>query len=215
MKKLYNLLLRAILTLHTFTYRAAAMVAKKLEPDGMHPKHRLMQYHSFFVERIRVGDNVLDIGCGKGELAFDVAKKAKAVTGIDMDASSIGQARERHAAPNISYILGDATKDLPNSTFDVVILSNVLEHIEHRREFLTAIKHLAPMFLIRVPMINRDWITLYKKEMGVEWRLNSTHYTEYTFEEFRDELKGAGLEVKNHSIQFGEIWAVVEPVYLS
>jgi len=51
-----------------------------------------------------------------------------------------------------------------------------LEHIENRIEFLNKIKNLAPKILIRVPMINRDWITLYKKELGMEWRLDKTHY---------------------------------------
>ena len=57
--------------------------------------------------------------------------------------------------------------------------------------------------------INRDWITLYKKELGVEWRLDKTHYIEYTLESFKEELKKAGLNLEKYSIQFGEIWAVV------
>jgi len=68
-------------------------------------------------------------------------------------------------------------------------LSNILEHIENRVKFLNKIKNLAPKILIRVPMINRDWITLYKKELGVEWRLDKTHYIEYTLESFEKELE--------------------------
>ena len=58
-------------------------------------------------------------------------------------------------------------------------------------------------------MINRDWITLYKKELGIEWRLDKTHYIEYTLESFKKELEKAGLNLEKYSIQFGEIWAVV------
>ena len=108
-----------------------------------------------------------------------------------------------------------ATTFSPSECFDVVVLSNVLEHIEHRIEFLKRIKHLAPLFLIRVPMIDRDWITLYKKELGLEWRLDTTHFTEYTFDAFAEELRAVGLEITSHSIQFGEIWAVcVSPPFL-
>lgn len=39
---------------------------------GIHVKHRLTHYHDFFVERVRAGDRVLDIGSGKGELASDL-----------------------------------------------------------------------------------------------------------------------------------------------
>jgi cytidyltransferase-like protein len=40
--------------------------------------------------------------------------------------------------------------------------------------------------LIRVPMIDRDWITVYKRELGIEYRLDNTHFIEYTFKEFQD-----------------------------
>jgi len=53
-----------------------------------------------------------------------------------------------------------------------------------------------------------NWITLYKKELGVEWRLDKTHYIEYTLESFKKELEKAELNLEKYSIQFGEIWAV-------
>jgi 2-polyprenyl-3-methyl-5-hydroxy-6-metoxy-1,4-benzoquinol methylase len=41
---------------------------------GVHTKHRLTHYHNFFVSRIRAGERVLDIGCGIGAVAHDVAE---------------------------------------------------------------------------------------------------------------------------------------------
>ena len=32
--------------------------------DGVHPKHKLTNYHNFFIENVNNGENVLDIGCG-------------------------------------------------------------------------------------------------------------------------------------------------------
>jgi hypothetical protein len=58
-------------------------------------------------------------------------------------------------------------------------------------------------------MINRDWITLYKKELGLDYRLDKRHYVEYTLESFEGELREAGLKIMDYSVQFGEIWAVV------
>lgn len=89
------------------------------------------------------------------------------------------------------------------------MLSNVLEYIENRVEFLRIIQTLAPKILIRVPMINRDWITLYKKELGVQWRSDTTHFTEYTLGSFQEEIERVGLRVGYYSIQFGEIWTEV------
>ena len=206
---MYKILLRFVLQLHSFVYKLASKLAIKAE-GGLHPKHRLMNYHEFFVSHIDAQDHVLDIGCGNGALAFDLAKKARQVVGIEIQEKNQHAWKQTFAAPNLTFLIADATTYKPEQTFDVVVLSNVLEHIEHRVEFLHHIKHLAPKFLIRVPMIDRDWITLYKKELGLEYRLDQTHFIEYTFKHFEEELTQAGFVIQNSSVQFGEIWAVVK-----
>lgn len=206
--KIYRNLAKFALKLHNFSYKLATRFAIKLE-GNLHPKHRLMNYHKFFVDNISEKDTVLDIGCGNGALTFDLAQKAKKIVGIDLNEKNIKIAKEKYSAPNIEYKTGNTREDLPTQKFDVIILSNVLEHIENRQEFLRKIKALALKILIRVPMFNRDWITLYKKELGIEWRLDKTHFIEYTLKSFQEELQKAGLKIQNYSIQFGEIWAVV------
>jgi 2-polyprenyl-3-methyl-5-hydroxy-6-metoxy-1,4-benzoquinol methylase len=206
--EIYKSLLRVVLRLHNSSYKLAGKLAIKAE-GGLHSKHRLMNYHRFFIENIKEGDGVLDIGCGNGALAFDIAKKAKKVIGVDFDGKNIKIAKEKYSAPNIEYIVGDATKYDFDQKFHVIILSNILEHIENRIGFLKKIRKLAPKILIRVPMINRDWITLHKKELGVFYKLDKTHYVEYTLESFKDEIEKARYKIKNYSIQFGEIWAVL------
>lgn len=201
-------LLKMALKLSNFNYKVISYLSIKNE-GGTHPKHRLMRYHTFFTKNIQPTDRVLDIGCGNGELAFDISKKAAQVTAIDIDPVRIA-ATKKYIGPNITYRLADATKDLGNETFDVVVLSNVLEHIEHRHEFLQSIRPLAQTFLIRVPMFDRDWIPLYKKELGVEWRLDLTHFTEFTEKTFRAELTEAGFKIESLSVQFGEIWSVIK-----
>lgn len=208
-QKIYKSLVKLSLKFHNFFYKLSTRLAIKAE-GGLHPKHRLMNYHKFFVENVNPEDVVLDIGCGNGALSYDLAKKVKKVVAIDLSESNIKIAKEKYFSLNIEYKIGDATKFDFKEKFDIIILSNVLEHIENRIEFLTKIKNLAPKILIRVPMINRDWITLYKKELGVESRLDKTHYIEYTLEIFKKELQKVGLNLKNCSIQFGEIWAVVK-----
>lgn len=209
MKYIYTFLLKIALKLSNFNYKLISYLSIKRE-GGTHPKHRLMKYHSFFLDNIDSQDQVLDIGCGNGELAFDVSKKAKNVMAIDIDPKRI-EATKKYTGSNITYRLADATKDLGSQKFNVVILSNVLEHIEHRVEFLKSIKPLADTFLIRVPMFDRDWIPLYKKELGIEWRLDLTHFTEFTKKTFYNEIGEAGYTIESFSVQFGEIWAVVKP----
>ena len=95
--------------------------------------------------------------------------------------------------------------------FDVVILSNVLEHLPNRSIFLSKVwnKVNPKRMLIRVPLFERDWRVPLKKELGVEWRLDPTHETEYTIESWAKEIKEAGLAVTHQEIRWSEIWAEV------
>ncbi len=210
MKKIYKYLLLLSLKFSNFLYKLISYLAIKYE-GGIHPKHRLLGYHDFFTNNIGSNETVLDIGCGNGALSYDIAKKAKHVTGVDIESKNINEATRRHSRENLKYIVGDATKDLVNDKFDIITLSNVLEHIEFRVDFLKQIKGIATKYLIRVPMFDRDWIPLYKKELGIEWRLDLTHFTEFTKDSFYKEFGEAGYTIESFSVQFGEIWAVVKP----
>jgi len=98
-------------------------------------------------------------------------------------------------------------------------LSNVLEHIEHRVIFLKKIIKQIPwgtksnkVILIRVPMIDRDWISVYKKQVGVEYRLDKTHYTEYTYSQLKDELSKSNIIITNSHVRFGELYAICKVI---
>ena len=209
MKIVSKLFLKSALKLHNWLYKVISVLAIKSE-GGLHPKHRLIGYHQFFLNNVSGGDRVLDIGCGNDALAYDVADRVKSVTGIDIEEKNIRKAKAKYSRPNMKYIVGDATKDLTGEKFDSIILSNVLEHIEDRVGFMKSLKGLSFKYLIRVPMMDRDWVPLYKKELGIEWRLDLTHFTEYTEASFREEMNQAGYQVESLSVQFGEIWAVVK-----
>ncbi len=177
---------------------------------GIHTKHRHMRYHDFFVTRIRAGERVLDIGCGNGAVACDIAGRSGAeVTGIDLNPDNIAQARQCYAHPRATYIVGDALVDLPEGNFQVIVMSNVLEHLERRVEFLRQIqaRYQPERWLIRVPLYEREWRVPLKQELGVDYRLDSTHYIEYTQESFAAETGEAGLAVTHQEIRWGEIWA--------
>jgi 2-polyprenyl-3-methyl-5-hydroxy-6-metoxy-1,4-benzoquinol methylase len=148
--------IKLLLKLHSFSYRWTARLSKKLEQDGLHPKHRIMNYHKFFVDKVGENDTVLDIGCGNGALTYDVARKAEKVVGIDLNERNITTAKKTYSMENIEYICGDALTYFPKEKIDLIILSNVLEQIDKRIESLDSLKKLAPKILIRVPMLNRS-----------------------------------------------------------
>jgi 2-polyprenyl-3-methyl-5-hydroxy-6-metoxy-1,4-benzoquinol methylase len=186
--------------------------------QGIHPKHRHTRYHDFFIKRLKPNEHVLDIGCGNGSLSQDMAERAGAVvTGLDIEPANIISAKKRFAHPNVDYRLEDARQARLDLSPDVIVLSNVLEHLSNRAEFLKDLStRLAPSrFLIRVPLFERDWSVPLRQELGLDWRCDPTHETEYTQESFEREMQEAGLEIRYKEVRWGEIWAEAVPSGLS
>jgi 2-polyprenyl-3-methyl-5-hydroxy-6-metoxy-1,4-benzoquinol methylase len=182
---------------------------------GEHPKHRLIRYHDFFVDRIADGERVLDIGCGYGAVARSIARARprSQVIGVDNDSGRLAQARSCDNPSNVSFVESDVTKSVPTGPWDVVVLSNVLEHIADRHNFLRALieKTDAKRFLIRVPLFERDWKMAMRREVGANYYSDPDHKIEPMQEEFRAETAADGLEVEHLVTPWGEIWAALKP----
>jgi len=182
--------------------------------NGEHPKHYLINYHNFFIDNIIDGETVLDVGCGYGALSRSIAysKKNSIVIGVDYDPSRLSQAINSKNPKNLRFIMGDATKLKMEESFDVVVLSNVLEHIKERVLLLRELQRLtkAKKYLIRVPCYERDWQVPLRNQLGVAYFNDEDHKIEHKLEEFLYELKQAGLVPKGITTNWGEIWANCE-----
>ncbi len=183
---------------------------------GVHPKHLLTNYHQFFIDRIKNGESVLDIGCGNGSVAISIAKRHSnsLITGIDLNKKNIEFAKEqlkKNNLQNLIFIYGDIN-DFTEIKSEVVILSNVLEHIKNRSLFLRNIQKLtgANKFLIRVPYFKRDWQVAFRKELGMYYFSDNDHKIEHTLEELKEELKISNLKMDETLIVWGEIWTKCE-----
>jgi len=204
-------LLKLFVWLHNVSYKIITKLAVKKE-GGIHPKHRIMPYHQFFIDNVGNNDTVLDIGCGNGAVAYDVAGKAKQVVGIDLKESNITHARKHFSRSNLEFITGDVWGYNFGRRFDKIVFSNVLEHIDKRVEFLQRLHGVSDVILLRVPMLDRDCLVIYKKELGLEYRLDPTHFIEYTLEDLQGELQASDWKIDSFSIQFGEFWGVVKSI---
>lgn len=82
------------------------------------------------------GKRVLDIGCGRGELACEAARRGAHAVGIDYAEAALELSRERRALLDedarrrVEFMLSDA-KGLafPDGSFDVVFFVDVYEHL--------------------------------------------------------------------------------------
>jgi SAM-dependent methyltransferase len=179
---------------------------------GVHVKHRLTGYHDFFAQRIKPGEIVADIGCGIDALANSIAQKSgEMVTAIDLNQASLATAREKCSHANITFLHQDALAWQPTQTFETIVLSNVLEHIEDRTAFLqTTQANLQPQrWLIHVPRFDRNWRLPLKAEMGLFAYGDPTHFIEYTPELFAKEMDQAGLYIEHIESRWSDFWAQV------
>lgn len=73
----------------------------------------------------KAGERVLDLGCGTGRMAADIAAKGASVVGVDRSADMIQQARKNH--PGLRFEVMDALAISFDEPFDAV-LSNATLH---------------------------------------------------------------------------------------
>lgn len=206
----FNLfLIKKIIKLYDYLYYRINVLATRIS-KGVHPKHKIMKYHEWFLNNIDSHSKILDVGCGIGALTYDLSKKADKIIAIDISQKSIDFAQKRYYSDNIIFMKADINEFKFDEKFDYIILSSVLEHIKDRKSFLRKFKTLSNYILIRVPMINRSWLTLYKKDLGLDYRRDRTHFIEYTLDSFMEEMSNANLKIISYSIQFGEIWAKIQ-----
>jgi len=109
-------------------------------------------------------DKVLDIGCGGGLVSEGLSKIGATVTGIDFIQENIKVAK-MHAKKNnlkINYFVKDFEKEKIISKYDVIIILEVLEHLNNWEEFVKKIKlNLKKNGTLIISTINRNLISKF------------------------------------------------------
>lgn len=87
----------------------------------------------FLARAAAIGPRVLELGCGEGDLAWDLARRGLEVTGVDLSPERIRGAAARSgdsAAASPQFVVGDLnTMELPSGPFDGVVAHDALHHV--------------------------------------------------------------------------------------
>ena len=140
--------------------------------------------------------NVVEIGCATGELiaAFPVDPGGRRV-GLDISAANIATARARF--PEVEFLAGNFL-DIGISGFDVVIVSDVIEHVPDDAGFLRSAAGLGQIVLVNLPLED-NWLN-DRRNYGPEDV--SGHLRRYSLEQGLKLFERAGLELLSSS----QIW---------
>jgi SAM-dependent methyltransferase len=153
-----------------------------------------------FAARLARGKRVLDAGCGAGYGSAELAHTAQWVVGADLEREAVDFARANYRLPNLWFEQASCVA-LPHndSTFDLVVAFEVIEHLEQWREFLLEVRRIISpngQFVVSTP--NKRY---YTESRGVEGS-NPFHVHEFEFDEFRGALKSifphVALFLENH-----------------
>lgn len=88
----------------------------------------------FLLASPKKGVKILDIGCGRGELCYALAKMGADVVGIDYSQEAIDIAQNTFIGDEIkgtlAFVCEDAAAYEPEGRFDIIIATDFLEHVE-------------------------------------------------------------------------------------
>ena len=89
--------------------------------------------------------NILDIGCGAGTLSFYLANKNHDVLGIDISTKAIKEcllSKKELNLNNVNFEQFDFPNNYPKEKFDVVIFTEVIEHLDDDKKALGIIRKI-------------------------------------------------------------------------
>lgn len=161
---------------------------------------------------LRPGHRVLDVGAGFGRHVYECARRGAHVVALDYADDEVVETRDTLAAmveadeitadKLVGVLRGDARRlPFPDDTFDVVITSEVLEHIQDDVAAIAEmvrVLHPGGRFAATVP----SWLP-----EAVSWRLSDEYHAPksvgghvriYATTELRAKLRSAGLDVDGH-----------------
>ena len=83
------------------------------------------------------GLTVLDVGCGGGILSESLEALGGRVTGIDASEMSVTVAEDHaRSCQSKNTYLNDPIQAVPDSSFDIVVCMEVVEHVESLEPFM-------------------------------------------------------------------------------
>ena len=163
---------------------------------------------------------VLDLGCGSGDLLATLAEISADVVGVDHSAEQIDHARLHLAEKgldNVRVLVTDGVEYLQGvvAPVDVVVLSHILEHLEDPSAMLRDVAELCSFVYVEVPDFESQTSNAFRQLLGRPLIFSDLdHIWEFDRREITELLEGAGLMVleTDHRLGMLRLWCSSSPL---
>ena len=126
---------------------------------------------------LKPGMTILELGCGAGYFAKELARSGAEIVAIDVSIDLLEIAKANCSASNVRYEIQDACAlTYPGATFDSVVGSSVLHHLEIKaalHEIHRVLKPGGTIYFTEPNMLNPQ-IALQKNILWIKRRLGDT-----------------------------------------
>lgn len=173
--------------------------------------------------RPRPGEAVVDLGCGTGQYALDLARRGLSVTGVDVSPAMLAVARRKAAAAGlpVRWVEADVRAvPLPDAGFDLAVAVTVLEFLpDPERAVAEALRLLRPGGRLVAAVLGEGsaWARLYREEAARDPASVFHHARFFTAEDLAALLGVSPAEVRpalyiapEEVPSAGERWASLE-----
>ena len=144
---------------------------------------------------------ILDVGCGTGVISEILKLNTQAdIIGVEPDAERVKKARERNLTVYEGFLTDDFFKE--HGTFDYIIFSDVLEHLENPAEIVQIAKkglNEKGAIIVSVPNIAHWFVRIdllfgnfNYQDCGI---MDATHLRWFTRDTIRSFFKNTGFEI--------------------
>ena len=157
--------------------------------------------HTAAIDAAKKGGNILDVGCGQGQLAAELTKKGCHVTGMDRHIPA-----ESEISGDVNFIRWDLDRSefpVNVSEFDQIFLLDIIEHLKDPAHFMDELRFATgckrPEIVLTTANIGflatRMMLVFGQFNYGKKGILDVTHTRLFTFRSIRELLGQSGYKI--------------------
>lgn len=141
-------------------------------------------------------ETICEIGCGSGEILLQLSSGLPGsvkLLGTDISPDAITIAKKKETQ-QVRFELKDITTENSGQQFDLVLVLDVIEHVENYFSFLRAIAPLSRYKIFHIPLDMCMW-SLFREKMLIESKERVGHIHVFTEDFIKSVLTDCGYRI--------------------